>query len=241
MKVGILYICTGKYDKYFDDFFLSSEKFFLINHEKKYYVFTDSVYLNKKYQSYKNIEFIYQRRLWWPLDTLMRFWMFKWAENKLQNEDFLLFCNANLIFLKEIKDSEFLPNGTSEKLIGVLHWWFYSKVSALYPYERNKKSTAYISFLQRWKYFYWWLNGGFMKEYFELIDTCIKNISIDLSTNYIAKWHDESHLNRYFLGRNDIKVLDSSYLYPEWSNLPFEPKILLKDKTVNGKCLLREV
>lgn len=42
MKIGILYICTGKYEKFFDEFFSSFEEKFLTNHEKYYFVFTDS-------------------------------------------------------------------------------------------------------------------------------------------------------------------------------------------------------
>ena len=40
--IGILYICTGPYVLFWQDFFESFEKFFLPELEKKYYVFTDA-------------------------------------------------------------------------------------------------------------------------------------------------------------------------------------------------------
>lgn len=230
MKIGILYICTWKYDKFFNGFYESSEKHFLKNHEKKYFVFTDSEILKEKYKNNQNIVFINQRRLWWPLDTLMRFWMFKLIEDKFSNIDFLVFLNANFLFLKEIRDIDFLPNGKNERLIWALHWWFYNKPSLLFPYERNKKSSAFISYFKKWKYFQWSLNWWFTDDYIKLINKCIENINIDFSKNYIAKWHDESHLNKYLNWRDDIKALDVSFNYPEWSNLPFTPRMILLDK-----------
>lgn len=42
MKIAILYICTGKYNVFFRDFYSSSEKYFLPNCEKTYFVFSDN-------------------------------------------------------------------------------------------------------------------------------------------------------------------------------------------------------
>ena len=43
MKVGILYICTGKYIVFWEEFYKSCQKYFLSDSEcvKQYYVFTD--------------------------------------------------------------------------------------------------------------------------------------------------------------------------------------------------------
>lgn len=41
MRIGILYIALGNYHVFFDDFYHTSEKYFLANVEKYYYVFTD--------------------------------------------------------------------------------------------------------------------------------------------------------------------------------------------------------
>lgn len=49
MKVGILYICTGKYIVFWEEFYKSCQKYFLSDSEcvKQYYVFTD---VDKIYQ-----------------------------------------------------------------------------------------------------------------------------------------------------------------------------------------------
>ena len=63
---------------------------------------------------------------------------------------------------------------------------------------------------------------------------CIKkNIDIDLNNNIIAVWHDESHLNRYFIDNKPEIELSPSYCYPENWNLPFEKKLIALDKNHN--------
>ena len=47
----------------------------------------------------------------------------------------------------------------------------------------------------------------------------------------VAVWHDESHLNRYIIGREDVKVLPPCYGFPEGWDLPYEPTMLLRDKS----------
>jgi len=75
MKIGILYICTGKYDIFWKDFYLSSEKYLLKNHEKHYFVFTDSKTIFDAANN-KNIHVIYQKNLGWPNNALMRYHIF---------------------------------------------------------------------------------------------------------------------------------------------------------------------
>ena len=55
------------------------------------------------------------------------------------------------------------------------------------------------------------------------------NVNRDLHKNHIAVWHDESHLNRYFID-HPPKTLSPSYSYPERLKLPFPKIILALDK-----------
>jgi predicted unusual protein kinase regulating ubiquinone biosynthesis (AarF/ABC1/UbiB family) len=55
----------------------------------------------------------------------------------------------------------------------------------------------------------------------------------DLDKGIIAMWHDESHLNNYF-SKNIPKSLDSGYIYPESSNIPFDKKIIQLDKRLQS-------
>ncbi len=56
-------------------------------------------------------------------------------------------------------------------------------------------------------------------------------VDSDGSVGYIAKWHDESYLNRYVIDYPPTKILSPSFCFPEGWELPYEKKIvvLIKD------------
>ena len=123
---------------------------------------------------------------------------------------------------------EILPQ--REKLVAVLHPGYYNKPSFLYPYERNKKSTAYIPPLKKeYHYYMGSLNGGVTEEYMKLVEECSKNTHIDYEANYIAMVHDESHLNKY-LSEHKCLSLSPAFAYPEGKKFSFLPKIVIRDK-----------
>ena len=142
LNIAILYICTGKYTVFWKDFYKSCEKYFLKNHKKSYFVFTDSPDID--YDNKKEVKKIYQKKLGWPFDTLMRFDMFLTQKEELKKYDYLFFCNANLLFKKEIKE-DILPDKYAHGGIMVTqHPGFYDKNNDEFPYERNPSSSAYI-------------------------------------------------------------------------------------------------
>jgi histo-blood group ABO system transferase len=57
-----------------------------------------------------------------------------------------------------------------------------------------------------------------------------ENIKADLAKNIIAIWHDESHLNRYFIDNKPTKILSPSYCYPESWQLSYPKRLLALDK-----------
>ena len=84
MNIAILYIATGRYITFWNDFFKSAEKYFITEATKHYFVFTDSQNPIEG-EDTKRVERIYQQKLGWPYDTLMRFEIFLKAENELQH------------------------------------------------------------------------------------------------------------------------------------------------------------
>ncbi|RPF81607.1 MAG: glycosyl transferase family 6 [Verrucomicrobia bacterium TMED71] len=232
-KVSILYICTGHYKIFWKKFYKSAESYFLENldYEKHYFVFTDADHIFGE-QS-KNIRKIYQKPLAWPYPTLDRFRIFKTIRDQLKGMDYIYHFNANMLFLEAV-DEEILP--TVEKpLLMVQHPGFYQKSRKDFTYEENDKSLAYIPADEGSVYVMGGLNGGLAKNYLELIYELDRRIEIDKTNNVIARWHDESHLNRYATNfESSVKLLDSSYGYPEGWNLPFSPKIIIRDKDNYG-------
>lgn len=120
MKIGILYICTGKYVVFWKEFYNSFMKNFCNDCEKDFFVFTDSSKI--EFEEKENVHKIFQENLGWPYNTLMRFSMFDSIKETLKKFDYLYFFNANMICNKKVYENEILPNlDNGKKLIVVIH------------------------------------------------------------------------------------------------------------------------
>ena len=222
MKIAILYICTGRYAQFFDGFYESAEKFLLSGMEKRYFVFTDQEQLTTA----ENVELLIRPCRGFPEDSLFRFDRFLEIKDKLKDYDYTFFFNANMRFVAPVGE-ELLE----ERLTAVLHPGYYDKPAWRYPYERNKQSKAYIpAHEENYHYYMGSLNGGRTADYLALAETCSRHIHEDWDKGIVACYHDESHLNHY-LREHNCKPLSPAYAYIEGKDLPFEPKILLIDKT----------
>lgn len=229
MNIAILYICTGKYNQFFEGFYRSCERYFLNGVAKlDYYVFTDDMNISKE----SNVHLIYKKCAGFPADSLFRFEMFLQVKEKLERADYIFFFNSNAEFKAPV-GLELLPN-KEEALVGA-EWPGKRKPfkhPMFYPYERNKKSLAYISPWEHKPFVYYMggINGGIAKDYIKMIETLALNIRKDYKNGIIAYVHDESHINKYFR-THDCKVLAPEYCFPEeWIYPGFRPKIIFRDK-----------
>ena len=228
-KIGILYICTGRYSFFWESFYRSAQKYFCRKSELHYFVFTDQVI---NFFDNSKIKHINQPLLGWPYDTLKRFHFFLERKADLEKMDFLFFFNANMIFNKTISESNILPKINDSGLVSVLHSSFY-KHDTNPIFEDNKLSTAYVNANKEFNYFQGCLIGGKTKEYLIMAEEIKKSIDIDLKNSIIAKWHDESHMNKYLIKHNPI-ALHPGFAYPQNAKLPFKKMIVQLDKALFG-------
>lgn len=228
MKIAILYICTGKYIVFWRDFYLSCESRFIPEAEKHYFVFTDSIDVDFENDNHR-IHKIYQKNLGWPGNTLKRYEIFLSIKERLIGFDYIFYLNSDVIFLKVVTALDFLPVG-KEKLVACIHPGYYNKSRSRFTYETNPDSLAYIPDGQGRHYFAGGINGGKGDDFLVAIEIMAGNINADLKKDIIAVWHDESHWNKFLLGRNDLKILSPSYLFPEAGGIPLEKKIMIRDK-----------
>ena len=236
MRIAILYICTGRYTIFWDNFYNSCESFFLKGHERHYFVFTDSEITNADSNNVHRIE---QHRLGWPDDTLKRFHMFSKVKSNLEDFDFIFFFNANVLFCAPVDESIF-PS-VEEGIVVVLHPAFYHRCRKVFAYESNPKSQAYISADQGRNYVCGGVNGGRASSYLRMIEFLQVAIDRDEQNGVMAVWHDESHINKYILS-HPHKLLSPAYCSPEESYLPFEEKIIILNKErFGGHSYLRSI
>jgi hypothetical protein len=232
-KIGILYISTGKYTVFWKDFFSTAEQFFLSegDYEKHYFVFTDAETIEN--QGNPRIHKVNQEALGWPYITLDRFTIFQKARPAIDEMDYLYFFNGNMLFV-DVVGADILPSLTFP-LVLVKHPGFYNKDRSQFTYESDSRSSAAINNEEGQFYFMGGLNGGITSAYLRMVEYLERQVELDKKNGVMAIWHDESHLNRYAIDHaNLIKVLEPIYGYPEGWDMPFEPKIIIRDKARHG-------
>lgn len=225
MKIAILYICTGKYNQFFEGFYESAMKFFMTKHEKTFFVWTDNDHIA---DGLPNVRVVHKECAGFPADSLFRFEMYLQVEEELKKYEFIYFIQANALFLQPVED-ELLPD---ESGLSFAIWGgpMLKKPVCLYPYERNKKSLAYVApYGNNYIYYMAGINGGRAKEYIELARTLAANIRDDYNRGIIAKVHDQSHINAY-LRSHKCKIITPEYCWPEEWKSEFSPKMIFRDK-----------
>jgi histo-blood group ABO system transferase len=217
-KVGLCIVGTGKYDVYAQACVESARDHFCTHHDVTYFVFTDG-----QIAEAPDVVRIEQPRLGWPYDTLKRFHIYDANCEKLEGMDYLFATDADMRFVGEVGD-EILKTR-----VVVEHPGFAGKKGT---YETNPESTACVKKKESKgkTYFAGGFYGGEREEFFRFVRHAKNMVDLDLAKNFIAIWHDESHLNRYFLDNKPSLVLSPSYCYPESWNLPYEKKLLALDK-----------
>ena len=220
-KIGILYICTGNYAVFWNDFYKSFEKHFCNNSEIHYFVFSDK---KIDFESNSRIHFHFIENFPWPLVTLLRFHTFLSVLSDLESMDYLFFFNSNMICNADISEEEFLPN-SEEKLLFVRHPGYYHTKKIFIPYDRNKNCTAYVPYNCGGIYVIGAVEGGETQAFLNMSNKLKVCIEKDLKKNLIAKWHDESQINHYIYTIDNYKLLDPGYCYPVGFAVPFKRKI----------------
>jgi len=224
-KVGMLVMATGKYINFVEPLVVSADKFFLLECDVSYFVFTDSQeHLARKVEIIRGREIIYieQERLGWPKDTLMRPAIYYQHRKKLKFMDYLFAIDADMKIVDTVGNEILHP------LVVVQHPGYVGRRGT---YETRKESSAYVGPREGRVYCAGGFNGGKRKEYMQLCKSITHAIQEDFKKNIIACWHDESHLNRYIIThQEDVVVLTPSYCYPESKDIPFHPRIIALDK-----------
>lgn len=242
-KVAILYIGTGRYTIFWDEFYRSCEKYLLPTCEKHYFFFTDS----EEFKSDEKITIVPQENLGWPLITALRYKILNKIKEELKDYDYAFFFNGNMEVIHTVKEEELLPTEEEGYIVAPLHSGNKRyKSNYEFGYERNPNSTSYIPLGEGKYYFHAGLLGGRTQEFLELLDVCEKMMDEDLKNNYIPKFHDESVFNKYVLTR-PYKMLSNNYIHPTHGKPLLEllpnVKIIQRDKSrfrYGGHAYLRD-
>ncbi|MCP4403197.1 MAG: hypothetical protein GY801_38555 [bacterium] len=228
-SVAIIFIGTGKYIDFFKKYYETNKSLFLPKTKKTYFVFTDNA--NHADLGFKeDVVPVHTERMPWPFPTLFRFRYIAGISGQLEAYSHIIYIDADMYTYSQVSEEEFFLH--DKPLFGVQHPGCIGRKGA---FEFNKKSTACVNSnddLSVYRQGCFW--GGLTKDILEMSNTLADRIDDDLSRDVIARWHDESHLNKYFIEHKDkVHTYHPGYAFPEplWDKLDYEKKIvhILKD------------
>ncbi len=203
-NVGLLIVATGKYIQFVPQLLKSADEHFCVEHDVTYFIFTDQT-IDFADQIKRSVVRIEHKRLGWPYDTLMRIPTYLKNADLYEGCDYLFALDADMLFVDTV-GSEILS-----ELVATQHPGYIGRRGT---YETRKISTACVRPHEGTQYFAGGFNGGSKDACLKMYKTISKNIGIDLDKKFIALWHDESHINRYFIDHKPTAILDTSYCWP---------------------------
>jgi histo-blood group ABO system transferase len=221
-KIGLLIVATGRYIEFVEPLLKSADAYFLTDHEVTYFIFTDQK-IDFYDQVKRPIVRIEQKRLGWPYDTLMRLSIYYDHREAYQGLDYLYALDADMLFVDTV-GSEILGDRVATQHPGY--------VGKRGTYETDLRSTAYIAPHEGEYYFAGGFNGGSKDNFLHMALTIKERIQkdFDFYPNKIAIWHDESHINRYFIDYKPTVILSPSYCYPGGLSIPYHKRLVALDK-----------
>uniref|UniRef100_K7FA26 ABO, alpha 1-3-N-acetylgalactosaminyltransferase and alpha 1-3-galactosyltransferase n=1 Tax=Pelodiscus sinensis TaxID=13735 RepID=K7FA26_PELSI len=87
-------------------------------------------------------------------------------------------------------------------------------------YERRPESQAAIPSGEGDFYYAASFYGGSVSEVYKLTTACFKGVTEDRANGIEAKWHEESHLNKYLLYHKPTRLLSPEYYWDEELSQP---------------------
>lgn len=240
MKIALLYICTGKYEIFWDKFYESCDKHFYPDDYKEYFVFTDSQRVLQ--MNCERAHMYYQAKSGWPYDTLLRYNWFCTVQDKLKDFDFCYYVNANSEFLKDVTVDK-IPYPTKEKpLVLSIHPRFYDDcMGESFNPERNPASKAYVPEGTPCRSHCGAFWGATSKAFIEMSCELRDRTAEDLHNNIIAIWHDQSHLIKYATEVPHYNIENGLVSYEEYANMDTCLLVFPAKAKYGGNDNLREV
>lgn len=164
----------------------------------------------------------------WPDATLYRYHAILENEKRFSYYDYLYLCDADMRFETHVGDEIYAP------LVAVQHPGYF-RLQRNLPYENRYESAAFIRGA-RGTYYAGGFVGGERDAFLDLARRIAEQIDADDEKGIVARWHDESHLNKQLALYPPTVTLPPSYCYPDDASAypwlkPFPRILVALDKT----------
>ena len=242
---AVISLATGeRYVQYWKNLVLSFQSNKIDLAKITFYILTDNVTECEVFTKSLNINAkVYQIPSYvWPEATLLRY-------REISNigpditEDILIYLDADMLvkadFINALSPSKWTngialvshPGYWRPKGLHALGYYLknplqiikdlfsFLKIGGLGSWENTTFSTAFVARKMRRTYVCGGTWMGFRSNFLKMVSECSRAVDIDLEQGFIAKWHDESHLNKW-KSEHIVEVLSPSYCFdPTYKNL----------------------
>ena len=221
ISVAVAFIGTSKYADFFPEWYDRVCKTFLTDCKKTVFAFSDRI--DEEMFQKSNVVPIKIPHDKWPYVTLLRFRFLKamLEHSSFKNSSHFIYLDADLF--SNLPTTFSIVFGDDKKpLVGVQHpsnfleprWESFVKRGNSLSNVLINTSETEESLASRC-YYQGCLWGGKRDSIIELIIECDKNVDLDTASGIVADWHDESHMNCYFLKRPDeLRTLSCEFAFP---------------------------
>jgi hypothetical protein len=239
VHVSVLSVATSGYLSHWHRLLASVERYFFPDDRVTMHVFTDDVEGAIEHQqiSPRVVAKVHEVPSWgWPEATLLRFR----AINRYASEisgDVACWLDADMLVTRDT-GNELTPKSWANGLAFVHHpgywrpkgsaqiqtWlksprtfasdliWQLGGKKALGAWETNDESLAFVAPDQRHDYVCGGAWFGWTDRILQMSQVLEARTDEDLARGFIARWHDESHLN-WYVAHNAVTLLGPEYCY----------------------------
>ncbi|XP_050773862.1 histo-blood group ABO system transferase 2-like isoform X5 [Gopherus flavomarginatus] len=226
-----------RYVRFIEGFLGSANKFFLSGHRVNFYLFTDHP------EKVPSINLAPEKRLFIiPVQNYSR-----WQDISMNRMDIISNhvhshwrYEVDYLYSMDIDVQMFEHIGVEiiDTLVGTISSWQYTKPRDSNSYERHPESRAAIPHGEGDFYYAASFYGGSVSEVYKLTTACFKGVTEDRANGIEAKWHEESHLNKYLLYHKPTRLLSPEYY---WDEELIRPRIIRVKRLSSVRKDLQEV
>ncbi len=261
MVLNFVCIATNVYIDYWNDLIDSINCAFEDHENVKIHVFTDeaeaAIRITKIYSDL-DIKVYQIPSLGWPDATFARYEIV--ARVAEVSQGIIAYIDADMLILGDIQ-STLINEAKYEKMVLVQHpgYWRPKGMELIKLYSRNVKillkdsyhllffggigswetrriSSAHVPRKKRDKYYCGGFWFGLREQVILFCEDQVKSVALDKENCVVAKWHDESHLNKW-ASLNDFRTLSPEFCYSK--NTPsiqsLNPKVIAVEKVVRTR------